>query len=146
MSEELTQDPVLDKLTRFTPMVANRDQLLFDAGRASARGSSGWKWLSGGLLLSHALWLLVWLWPSPSLEVLPPGPANPSPPAAVTPPSQTELEETESSYPSPPANSYLAIRLQLSAGKIDELEPPANPDPLPSGMPWRASSRLYLLD
>lgn len=51
----MTPDPVLDKLTRFTPDGSQIDpaQLLFRAGRASARTHWGWKAAVAGLLLAN---------------------------------------------------------------------------------------------
>jgi hypothetical protein len=48
---ELTPDPVLDKLTRFTPSGSSLDpaDVLFRAGRASARTPWGWKVAVSGL-------------------------------------------------------------------------------------------------
>lgn len=51
----MTPDPVLDKLARFTPDGSQIDpaELLFRAGRASARTHWGWKAVVAGLLLAN---------------------------------------------------------------------------------------------
>jgi len=51
----MTPDPVLDKLARFTPDGSQLDpaELLFRAGRASARTHWGWKAAVAGLLLAN---------------------------------------------------------------------------------------------
>ena len=63
MSEDLTRDPLLQKLVRFTPVSANidRDAMLFAAGRAAGSTSRGWKLLAAGLAMSQAGMLGVWL-------------------------------------------------------------------------------------
>jgi hypothetical protein len=50
---EITPDPVLGKLTRFTPIAPSLDpaDVLFRAGRASARTPRGWKMAVSGLAL-----------------------------------------------------------------------------------------------
>jgi hypothetical protein len=62
MSEEL------EKLKRFSPVVVNRDAILFEAGRASARPGSYWKWLAIALLMSHLGWVAIWFWPTQSAK------------------------------------------------------------------------------
>jgi hypothetical protein len=95
--EPLNTDPVA-RLARFTPAVTgiDRDELLFRAGRASARVS--WKWPVAAVLLvaTNAVTLALWLSaprpaavavadppvaePAPRAE--PPAPASPEPPGA----------------------------------------------------------------
>lgn len=55
MSEDLSRDPLVHKLARFTPTSAgiDRDAMLFAAGRASAPGPVKWKLLAGLLCLSQ---------------------------------------------------------------------------------------------
>lgn len=49
MPEDLSRDPLVHKLARFTPTSAaiDRDAMLFAAGRASAPGPVKWKLLAG---------------------------------------------------------------------------------------------------
>lgn len=51
----MTPDPVLEKLVRFTPSAPEIDtaEILFRAGRASARTHGGWKLAVAGLLLAN---------------------------------------------------------------------------------------------
>ncbi len=59
----LTPDPTLDKLARFSPAAPaiNRDELLFQAGRASARVGRLWKTALALLVLTQATTLGMWL-------------------------------------------------------------------------------------
>jgi hypothetical protein len=61
---EVTPDPVFDKLTRFTPTAASldRDAILFAAGRASAR-SRRWPAVAGVLAVTQAITLGLLLLP-----------------------------------------------------------------------------------
>ena len=75
---EMTPDPVFDKLARFTPDASTIDpaEILFRAGRATARTNWGWKFAVVGLLLANVAWmgerLLHEPKPAPdSLEVVP---------------------------------------------------------------------------
>ena len=74
-------DPVTDRLARFTPAAGlDRDALLFEAGRQSARPSRLWPLAAGLLAVSQAVTLVV-LWPPES-----PAPAmSPTVPPAVGP-------------------------------------------------------------
>jgi hypothetical protein len=84
--EDLRPDPVFDKLGRFTPDPSgiDRDEWLFQAGRASVRTSRAWKWLAGLLATMQALTVAAWVGyrepPSPSPVVSPPPAAKPAPP------------------------------------------------------------------
>ncbi len=90
-------DP-LATLSKFTPVGPNRDDLLFAAGRASARPSRRWKWATGFLAVTQAVTLALWLWPK----------ADPTPvpiPAPVVTP-----DPEPSAPPAPPdPHSYLAL-------------------------------------
>jgi len=60
----MNPDPVYDKLARFSPDPGGLDpaEVLFRAGRASARTPRGWKVAVAGLLLSNAVgfgWLAL---------------------------------------------------------------------------------------
>jgi hypothetical protein len=63
VSEDLTRDPLLQKLARFTPASdkIDRDAMLFAAGRAAGSTSRGWKLLATGLAMSQAGMLAIWL-------------------------------------------------------------------------------------
>jgi hypothetical protein len=71
MSEDLTHDPLLQKLARFTPTSnkIDRDAMLFAAGRAAGSTSRGWKLLAAGLAMSQAGILAIWL-ATPSIDRL----------------------------------------------------------------------------
>src|SRR6185369_6958524 len=75
-------EPVSERLSRFTPDASglDRDALLFEAGRASARPSWRWKGLAAALAASQLLTLWL-LWPASQ----PPAHSVPAP-SLVTPP------------------------------------------------------------
>jgi hypothetical protein len=84
-------EPILERLSRFTPDAGrlSRDELLFEAGRRSARPDR--RWMSSALLLGATQVLtLVLLWPMPrpnhssltATRVI-----APEPPAALDQPS-----------------------------------------------------------
>ncbi len=56
-------DNVIDTLAKLKPAAVNRDAILFAAGRATAKRSPIWKWLSFGLIATNLLLLRVWLTP-----------------------------------------------------------------------------------
>ena len=57
-------EDVIETLAAFTPSQVNRDEMLFAAGKASARTPRIWKIAVVLLLLSQSLTLLGWLtWP-----------------------------------------------------------------------------------
>jgi hypothetical protein len=60
-------EPLLERLSRFTPHAAglDRDALIFEAGRRSARADRRWVTLAG-LLASTQVLSLVVLWPRPT--------------------------------------------------------------------------------
>jgi hypothetical protein len=120
MSEELIRDPSLEKLARFTPISPNRDALLFEAGRASAKPNRVWKWLVIGLLISHGFSFLLWCWPKPTNRVL-----------ETTPPVQSLPSESvvEPNRPaSPTTGSYLAYWQEYSeTGELAKLTTQGKP-------------------
>ncbi len=61
-------DGVIETLAKLKPAAANRDAILFAAGRASARRSPVWKWLSLVLIATNLLFLLVRLTPEQSRD------------------------------------------------------------------------------
>jgi hypothetical protein len=83
-------DPVTDRLARFTPAAGlDRDALLFEAGRRSARGSWLWKGLAGLFAATQVITLLT-LWPRPQPAgtfVVPPPAVSPVTPPASPPSS-----------------------------------------------------------
>jgi hypothetical protein len=113
-------DPFAEKLSRFTPDAGglDRDALLFDAGRASARPNRRWVALAGVLAASQLLTLgLWWQQPPPATPVAPwtveaPGPAA-QPPAPAEGASgllalRRRAVETEGNLPSPAPAERLA--------------------------------------
>jgi len=62
MLEDLTRDPLLQNLARFTPASAGIDRyaMLFAAGRASAPKAYGWKLAAAALALAQVVTLAVW--------------------------------------------------------------------------------------
>ena len=67
-------------LSKFTPVGPHRDDLLFVAGRASARPSRWWKWATGFLAVTQGITLALWLWPKPEPTPVPvPAPPVPAP-------------------------------------------------------------------
>jgi hypothetical protein len=84
-------DPLTDALARFTPAARlDRDEVLFQAGRASARAGRLWKGAAALLLATNAATLAVWLSTPPRQVAViepPPTPGLGSP--AVSPPTET---------------------------------------------------------
>ena len=80
-------DDVIETLARLKPAAANRDAILFAAGRASARRSPTWKWLTIGLMVSNLLVLRVWLSPEKATEPRRPDPMWPVVPPEIETPS-----------------------------------------------------------
>jgi len=64
-------DDVIQTLAKLKPAAPNRDAILFAAGRASAKRSPIWKWLSFGLIATHLLLILVWLTPEKASGPIP---------------------------------------------------------------------------
>jgi hypothetical protein len=107
----MTNDPLLDKLARFTPNAASVDNaaLLFATGRASARTPWVWKVAVAGLLLANAGWLSVLAF-GPKQEGVPISVPPITPAAPATP--QTEPDSLPSSNPPPLSDdpwSYRAL-------------------------------------
>jgi hypothetical protein len=86
VSEDVKPDPVFDKLGRFTldGSGIDRDEWLFQAGRASARTPWGWKAAVGVLLLTQTATMTVWLSASAPVSAPPMAPA-PTPEAPAAP-------------------------------------------------------------
>ncbi len=66
-------DDVIETLAKLKPTAPDRDAILFAAGRASARRSPIWKWLTIGLIVSNAVLFTLWLLPdkTPGHPVMP---------------------------------------------------------------------------
>jgi hypothetical protein len=85
----LTPDPTLDKLARFSPAPSgfDRDELLFQAGRASVRPGRGWQVALALLVLTQTLTLGMWLLrpsqPAPPQPEVVADQAAPPPPVTV---------------------------------------------------------------
>ncbi len=91
-------DPVARALARFTPAAGlERDEMLFRAGRASAR--TGWllRSVAALLLATNAVTLALWLSASPRQVVVIESPPTPGPGLPTEPP-QTEIEPSAPSW------------------------------------------------
>jgi hypothetical protein len=87
-------EDVIGDLKAFTPVIPDRDALLFAAGKAAGRQWVGWKWLTLGLLVSNAANICVLFWPrtvSPVAPVVNPEP-SPALPVEPLPPSPFTIE------------------------------------------------------
>lgn len=128
---------MIDKLSRFTPVTTlNRDEMLFQAGRASVRSPRIWKWLVCGLALSQSATLAAWFWLTPVIT-------NPVVPALVVEETPLLIPETPRALasPTPDPSSYL----ELSRRMTDDGFPRSVPGPNETGPvspPLTAGSRL----
>jgi hypothetical protein len=101
-------DPIPDPLTKlatFTAPAPNRDELLFAAGKASARVGRWWKLATGLLAVAQAVTLAAWLWPTGETT---PTPILPTPTPVVPVPPATPEPYPEEPTPLDP-HSYLAL-------------------------------------
>lgn len=128
---------MIDKLTQFTPVTTlNRDEMLFQAGRASVRPPRIWKWLVGGLTLSQSATVAAWFWLTPV--------TSPVVPTLVVEATPLLIPETPPQAPSsltPDPSSYL----ELSRRMTDDGFPRSAPVPNETGPvtpPLTAGSRL----
>ena len=102
----------MTRLAKFTPSPADRDAILYAAGRASAPSRRPWQAAVAGLVLLQAATVAAWL-------------ASPATPRAVVeplPPPVVMPDEARPWHP-PDPSSYLAL-----SGHLDDPLPP-----LPSG-------------
>ena len=85
----MTPDPVFDKLARFTPDAGGLDpaEVLYRAGRASARTPLAWKLAVAVLLASNAVFFLNRTKPAEVVLVPVPVAETPAPPATADVPS-----------------------------------------------------------
>lgn len=123
---EMTPDPVFDKLARFSPNAGGLDRasVLFAAGRASARTGRVWPVLAGILAVSQTITLAL---------LLLPGPPRPTPgQSGNMRPSVPELEQS----PESASENILQVRSDLEHWPR---ETPVN-DPAPSGPTWTVLS------
>lgn len=88
MSENVTSDPRIPRLARFTPTTAgiDRDAILFAAGQASASTGRVWKLATATLAISQSTMIGVWLFGSTA------------PPTPVERPEPSRERHSESSY------------------------------------------------
>ena len=102
-------EPIAERLSRLTPDAGSldRDELLFAAGRASARPARRWQALTGILALGQALTLVI-LWPTAPPQAPMPMPMveRPtlplSPEAPDWPMSRTLLSAADDHWKRPP--------------------------------------------
>jgi hypothetical protein len=109
----MTPDPVLDKLARFTPDGSGIDpaELLFRAGRASARTPPVWKIAVAGLLLANVATVGFFL----LRPEKPPPPPEPVPVPVVVPvPVTVPSPEPPPSPAASPSPWSLGALLRLS--------------------------------
>jgi hypothetical protein len=124
---EMSNDPVT-KLGKFTPATSlDPAELLFAAGRASARTPWGWKAAVAGLLLTNTLTLTL-LALRPQAHVTQPEP----PPAPVVPPAQ---------QPGPPQPSLPADPIFDEPWSYGALSAVGDPDRFPKSEPIAGAQR-----
>jgi hypothetical protein len=130
---EMTPDPVFDKLARFSPSPGglDRDSILFAVGRASARPRRIWPAIAAILAVTQAITLTLLLLPR-SPQVMPIQKGNSPPPAPAV----------------EPAPDYTPDNI-LQVGSDLEQWPKESPvaDPVPSGPTWTVlSAKGFSLD
>jgi hypothetical protein len=117
----MSTDPVA-RLAKFNPATAlDPAELLFAAGRASARTAWGWKAAVGALLLTNAVTVGLLVLRSPAPESQP----EPQPAPVVTPGPQPEPPQ-----PSPPTGPIFDERWSYGA-----LAAVGDPDQFPKAEP-----------
>jgi hypothetical protein len=91
-------DPLTDALARFTPAARlDRDEMLFQAGRASARAGRLWKGVAALLLATNVATLTMWFSTRPRQVVV--IETQPAPiPAEPVEPQPTEAESQAPSW------------------------------------------------
>jgi len=130
----MSDDQVINRLSRFTPSPGlDREALLFEAGRASARPSGRWIALAGTLAASQLLILGFFLWPQPVPPGSGPGPVPPfvveAVAAAPLPPSPSQLwnlreqalESDGNLPPSPPVDRPVAAAPPLRVWDVNSI-------------------------
>jgi hypothetical protein len=142
VSEDLTRDPLIDRLAQFTPTSKSidRDAMLFAAGHASAPRARGWKLATALLALAQTATLGIWLaFPHPEL-----------------PPQGSRITEVEHQPgpPQPPSPAVEPVAAASYANLVRRWErdglppPPVIADPLPSRptLSVAASRRVLFVD
>ena len=120
-------EDVIATLQAFAPVKVNRDEMLFAAGKASARMPRFWKIAVAALLLSQSLTLLGWLaWPRTITVEVP----------AISP-VETPREPSRPTESEPQKGSYLEL---LRTFDIDA------PAPLPPDTQFATTTILNLAD
>jgi hypothetical protein len=129
----MSDDQVISRLSRFTPSPGlDREALLFEAGRASARPGGRWIALAGTLAASQLFILGFLLWPRALPPGSGPGPVLPSPVAVETaplPPSPSQLwnlreqalESDGNLPPSPPVDQPVAAEPPLRVFDVNSI-------------------------
>jgi hypothetical protein len=125
MSEpaDLNADPLIEKLARLTPSAAgfDRDALLMEMGRASARPGRLWQALVGLLLVAQSLTLALYF-TKPTIIQAPLAGVRPRTVDDAAP--ETPASNEPRSSPSPSPSPYLRA---ITTANIDAL-PPARPE------------------
>jgi hypothetical protein len=123
---EMTPDPVFDKLSRFSPSAGtlDRDAILFAAGRASARSRRLWAAVAGVLAVTQAITLALLLMPRPAQQ-MPVQNENKVPPVPT-------MDQSPESAP----DNILQVRSDFEHWPK---ESPVN-NPVPSGPTWTVRS------
>jgi hypothetical protein len=104
----MSDDPLIRQLSKFTPNGGglDRDDLLFAAGKASAKPSRRWQALASMLAMSQTLTLVLLLWPAN----VPLAPETGQPTfVAVEPPMPPETKNDD-------LRKYWQLREQLLSG------------------------------
>ena len=123
---------MIEKLGQFTPVTKlNRDELLFAAGRASARSPRVWKWLAGGLALAQSVTLAAWFYMTPLAS-----PVVPTKPTSVEAP----LRNPDPPPLPPEPNSYLELTRRITENGLPRSVPGTN-ETGPLSPPLTAGSR-----
>ena len=129
---------MIDKLTQFTPVTTlNRNEMLFQAGRASVRTPRIWKWLVGGLALSQSATVAAWFWLTPVTS-------SPVVPTLVVEATPLLIPETPPQAPAsltPDPSSYLELSRRMTDDGFPRSAPVPN-DIGPVSPPLTAGSRL----
>lgn len=129
---------MIDKLSRFTPVTTlNRDEMLFQAGRASVRNPRIWKWLVGGLALSQSVTLAAWFWLTPVTN----SPVVPTLAVEATPLLIPETPPQVPVSPTPDPSSYIELSRRMTDDGFPRLTPVPN-ETGPVSPPLTAGSRL----
>ncbi len=110
-------EDVIAKLGQFTPTSGlDRDELLFQAGRASAPSSRGWKLAVGLLALGQLGTALAWgAWPRPEPVIV-------RVPVEAPPPTLSESAD-DAPIRVPGASSYFVMSRWVSNGTLPTPEP-----------------------